>query len=213
MKSARILFFALFSILYSGSLKAQVFAGGNFSLTSSSESTSNGTTATDGPSSLGYSILPKLGIFLSEKFAAGISLEYSSNQSKTPSNYLTLSKSSTLGFSPFIRYYAVKFSKFSVFGQGSVGMSISNSSTKVGGVLNDGPKTTRYYVTFYPGLAYDLNEKISLETSLNFLSFNYNYMTSKSGSDKDNSSTFNIGAGPGQIFTVGNITVGAIIKF
>jgi hypothetical protein len=208
-----MLLFALSSILYAGSVNAQVFAGGNFSLTSSSASTSNGTTVTDGTSSLGYSILPKLGIFLSEKFAAGISLEYSLNQSKTPSNYLTLSKSSTFGISPFLRYYAVKFNKFSVFGQGAAGMSISNSSTKAGGVMNDGPKTTRYYVSFYPGLAYDLSEKISLETSLNFFSLSYNYMTIKSGSEKDNSSSFNLGAGPGQIFTVGNITVGAIIKF
>jgi hypothetical protein len=213
MKSVRILFLALTSILYIGSLKAQVFAGGNFSLTNSSESTSTGSTATDGPSSLGYSIMPKLGIFLSDKLAAGLSLEYSSNQSKTPSNYLTLSKSSTFGFSPFLRYYAVRFNKFSIFGQGSAGMSLSNSSSKVGGITNDGPKITRYYVSFYPGLAFDLSGKISLETSLNFLSFSYNYLTSKSGSDKDISSTFNIGAGPGQIFTVGDITVGAIIKF
>ena len=122
-------------------------------------------------------------------------------------------KSSSLGGSLFLRYYAIKWNKFSVFGQGDIGLTFSNSSTKTGGSTTNGPKATNVRLIFLPGLSYDINDKLSLETSLNLLSFNYTYITTKADTYTDNNSSFNIGAGLSNIVSIGAITVGAIYKF
>ncbi len=64
-----------------------------------------------------------------------------------------------------------------------------------------------------PGLAYDLTDRLSLETSLNFLSLGYYNTTEKNGASKDKTTSFNIGAGLDNIVTVGNISIGAIYRF
>ena len=212
MKSVRISLIVLFS-LFIVSLNGQVFTGGNISLHTNGGSQNDGTTTTDKTSNFNFGLSPKVGIFLSEKVAAGVAFDFEYSRSKIPGNTEIISKSSTFGFTPFLRYYAVKVNKFSIFGQGNIGMSFSNSNSKIGGISNDGPKITRVYLSIYPGLAYDLSDKLSLETSLNFLSLSYNNVTSKNGSDTDKTSTFNFGTGLDNIITVGNITVGAIYKF
>lgn len=212
MKADRILLISLFSF-FCVSLNAQVFVGGNFSLNTSGGSTTNGTVKTDKISTFGFNLSPKAGMFLSEKLAAGAALDISFSNTKTPGIPETTSKSSTIGISPFLRYYAIKMNKFSVFGQGTIGLSFSNSSTKAGTATTDGPKITRLYLNLFPGLAYDLSDKLSLETYLNFFSFGYNNITSKNGTSKDKTSSFGIGAGLDNIVNVGSITIGAIYKF
>ena len=131
----------------------------------------------------------------------------------TPGITVTTHNSSTLGLIPFLRYYAVTLNKFSLFGQGDIGLLFSNSTTKIGGTSTEGPKTTSLYLNIKPGLAYDLTERLSLETSLNFASFGYYHTTIKDGASKDKTTSLNIGAGLDNIITVGGITIGAIYKF
>jgi hypothetical protein len=92
-------------------------------------------------------------------------------------------------------------------------LAFSNSSIKTGGSTTDGPKTTKLYLSVYPGLSYDINAKLSLQTTINILSFGYSYITTKSGTYTDNTSSFNAGAGLSNIVSVGAITIGAIYKF
>jgi hypothetical protein len=212
MKASRISLIALFSFVCV-SLSAQVFVGGNFSLNASGGSTSSGTSTTKNPSSFSFNLSPKAGIFLSEKFAVGSALDISFTGTKTPGNTEISSTSSTIGIVPFLRYYAIKMNKFSVFGQGNIGLSLSNSSSKIGATSMDGPKTTRLFLSIYPGLSYDISDKLSLETSLNILSFGYSYNITTHNSEKDKTSSFNIGAGLGNIVSVGAISIGAIYKF
>lgn len=164
-------------------------------------------------SSYNLGLRPSAGKFLSEKLAIGLALDISLSGSKTDVNTETITKSSGIGVNPFLRYYAVKWNKFSVYGQGNIGVEFSNSSVKSGGTTNDGPKQTRAYLSIFPGLAYDISEKLSLETSLNILSFGYSYVTSKEGTSKDKGSYFNIGAGLSNIVSLNAITIGAIYKF
>jgi hypothetical protein len=212
MKKYRLILIGLFTF-FCVSLNAQFFVGGNFSLSTSGGSTDNGTTTTDNPSSFIFNLAPKIGKFLSEKVAVGAALNLTFSRTKTPGINEVISKSSTYGIAPFIRYYALKMDKFSVFAQGNVGLSFSGSSIKVGGTSTDGPKTTNIYLNVTPGLAYDVNEKLSLETSLNILSFGYNNTTVKNGDVKDKTSSFNFGAGLGNVVSVGSLTIGAIYKF
>ena len=212
MKSSRVLLIAFFSLFYV-SLNAQFYVGGNFGFTTTGGSVDNGTTNTDRPSSFGFNFAPHVGKFLSESIAVGVGLDYSFNRSKTPGDPEIISRNNSIGLVPFLRYYAIRLDKFSIFGQGSLGLFLSNSSTKTGATTTDGPKVTRLAMNIYPGLAYDLSDRISLETSLNFLSFGSNNSTTKTGSIKTHSSSFNFGGGLDNIVNIGAITVGAIYKF
>ena len=212
MKTGKVVLIILFSFFYV-SLNAQVFVGGNFSFMTLGGSTSNGTTTNDKTSQLGLTLAPKAGIFLSEKLAAGATVGFMYNRAKTPGDPETISSASGIGLTPFLRYYAATWNKLSVFGQGQIGVSFSGSTTKVGGTSTEGPKTTLFQVNVLPGIAYNVSEKLALETSLNILSFGYYNETEKDGDFKDITSGFNFGAGLNNLFTVGSITIGAIYKF
>jgi hypothetical protein len=212
MKSGRVFFIVLFSA-FCISLNAQVFVGGNVGFNAANDKTNDGGTIIGKSSNYSISISPNIGKFLSEKFAIGVALDISFSGNTTGVNTETISKSSSLGGSFFMRYYAIKWNKFSVFGQGNIGLGFSESSTKTGGSTTEGPKETKVYLSFYPGLSYDVNEKLSLQTTLNILSFGYNYISTRTDTYKENSSSFNIGAGLSNIVSIGAITVGAIYKF
>jgi hypothetical protein len=212
MKFCRVFFIVFFS-LFLINLNAQVFVGGKFRFYTSNHKTDDGATTTDKRSNYSFDLSPEVGKFLSEKFAIGFALDISLSGNRSGVNNETLSKSSSFGGSPFLRYYAIRWNKVSVFGQGNIGLAFSNSSEKTGGVTTDGPKGTNLYITVYPGLSYDISDKLSLQTSLNILSFDYNYLITKDGSSKDKRSSFNIGAGLGNIVSLDAITIGAIYKF
>jgi outer membrane protein len=212
MKSNSVFLIILFSF-FCISLNAQVFIGGNFGFNTINDKTDYGGTTTDKTSNYSLSLSPNVGKFLSDKFAIGLALDISLSVNTTGVNPETINKTSSLGGSLFLRYYAIKWNKLSVFGQGNIGLAFSNSSTKSGGSTSDGPKATKLYLSVYPGISYDINDKLSLETSLNILSLGYNYITTKTVTYKSNHSSFNIGAGLSNIVSIGAITVGAIYKF
>ncbi len=212
MKSYRF-FSVVLLTLVSVSLNAQLFVGGNVSFSGGSSEAENGTTITQKGSNYNLNFSPIAGTFLSEKLAVGIGLDFSLSGSKSGVATETTTRNSGIGASPFLRYYCIEWNKFSLFGQGNVGLDLTNSKVETGGVTNDGPKGTRIFFNVFPGLSYGVTEKFALETSFNVFSLGYSYMTTKNGTIKSNSSGFNAGAGLGNIFTVGSINIGAIYKF
>ena len=212
MKPYRFLLIALFSFSFISS-NGQFFAGGNIQLNSSNAKTRYANDLTHDAANFSFTVSPIIGTFLSEKLALGLELNLALSRNKTGVSTETISKNSTIGGSPFIRYYAWTRKKFSVFGQGNVGLEFIRSSQEQGNSTIDGPKETRVYVSIYPGLSYDLTDKLSFQTSLNFLSIGYNYFTSKDDSFRESSSSFNFGTGLGNIISIGSITIGAIYKF
>lgn len=210
MKSCKVFLIAICSFVFIN-LNAQLFVGGNAGFNTSNNNVEGNTSWKS--SSYNLNLRPNAGKFLSEKLAIGLALDISLSGSKTEVNTETITKSSGFGVIPFMRYYAIKWNKFSVYGQGNVGVEFSLSSVKSGGTTIDGPKQTSTYLEIFPGLAYDISEKLSLETSLNILSFGYSYVSSKQGAVKDKGSNFNIGAGLSNIVSLNAITIGAIYKF
>lgn len=208
MKSSSFFSIVLFSF-FCISLNAQVFIGGNFGFNTTNHKSGDGNKT----SNYSFNLSPSVGKFLSEKFAIGAALDISLSGNTAGVNPENTSNSSSLGGSLFLRYYAIKWDKFSVFVQGNIGLAFSNSISKVDGSTTDGPKNTELYLSVYPGLSYDISDKLSLQTSLNILSLGYNYTTTKIGTNTGNSSNFNIGAGLSNIVSISAITVGAIYKF
>jgi len=212
MRSSGIYLSVLFALVFNG-INAQVFVGGNIGLDRSGGKIDNGTVTNDKPSELHFNVSPMAGYFLSEKLAAGAALNLSFSRTKSPGASESISNESTVGINPFLRYYALNWKDFSAFGQGNVGFSFTKETDKVGGATTDGPNTTRLYLNIMPGLAYNVSDHFCLETSFNVLNFGYSHTTVKSGSIKDMTSEFGLGAGLDDIFTLGDITIGAIYKF
>jgi len=185
--------------------------GGSFRFNTSNHKTDD--TPTDKTSNYSLYLTPSAGKFLSEKFAIGIELDLSLSRNKTDFLTETISKSSSFGGSPFLRFYAIKWNKLSLYGQGNIGLEFSRSRINSGGTTINGPKSTTTYVNIYPGISYDISDKLSLQTSLNILSLGYNYSITKGDSSKTTASSFNIGAGLGNIISFNAITIGGIYKF
>lgn len=210
MKSCKVPLIAACSFVFIN-LNAQVFVGGSAGFNTNNSDIQGSPDRTTFRYEL--NLRPNVGKFLSEKLAIGLAIDLSHTYNKTVINTETISKSSGIGVSPFLRYYAVKWNKFSVYGQGNVGLEFSNSRVETDGVSNDGPKTTNTTLSIFPGLAYDISEKLSLETSLNFLSVGYSHRISKEDTFTDKRSSFNVGAGLSNIVSLNAITIGAIYKF
>lgn len=211
MKSCRVFLIAFCSFVYIN-LSAQVFVGGSARFNSSKNKEE---TSTLKESSYNLDLNPSVGKFLSEKLALGLALDFSLSVDKIGLNLNTdrINRSSGTGVSLFLRYYALKWNKLSVYGQGNVGIEFSNSSVKTRQTTNMEKQQTREYLSIFPGLAYDITEKLSLETSLNILSLGYSFFISKVDTFKEKGSNFNIGAGLGNIVSLNAITIGAIFKF
>jgi hypothetical protein len=215
MKLSRVLFIALLFFFYM-SLNAQVLVGGNLSFNSSSNnSDNNGTSPTSiKDANYNFNFLPYAGKYLSENIILGAELNISFSGSTVDANNVeNITKYSTIGIAPFLRYYVVTWNKFSLFTQGQLGIDLTNSIRKSAGVTWDKPKSTRLYFKVYPGISYDINNKFSLVTTLNILSLGYSYISSKDIAGTDKTSSFNIGAGLDNIVSLGSITIGGIYKF
>jgi len=212
MKTIRLIAIVLFTFL-SFNLNAQVFVGGNLGFSTSGGSHDDGTIKTDNSTTTNFFISPKIGNFLSEKVAAGVMLNFAYGKSTIPENSVTINTGLEVGITPFLRYYAVRIDKFSMFGQANVGISYHTTKNKVDNVSTDGPKTTNFFFSLVPGLSYDISDRFSLETNINILNLSFNESIVKFGTNKDVNTSFSAGAGLTNIVTLGTISIGAIYKF
>jgi len=211
MKNYHILLTVLLSV-FCVSLNAQIFIEGGVGFTGSSQKTDDGISTTKDTDN-SFSIRPAVGKFISDKVAIGMALDITyafRTSSPAPESKETFT---SIGASPFVRYYAITWNKFSLFGQGDLGFSFSKSKDTVDGTTTDGPDGNTYYLRVTPGLSYDISERLQLQTSINILSLGYYYIKSDNGTTVTTRSTVAFGAGLDDIFTLGNITVGAIYKF
>jgi opacity protein-like surface antigen len=211
MKSVKVALISLF-VLFSVGLNAQVFVGGSFGLRLSGGTNDDNSKK---PSKFELGIAPVAGKFISEKAAVGVGLNFGSSVENNNQSIEVVDKVTAFGISPFIRYYAVNLNKFSVFGQGTVGLSFAKQNSTVEGDLVEGPKSSVMSLGIVPGLAYDVNDKISLETTINFFNFGFSHSVTKSanGSDKEKTTAFGMGADLDNIANTNNISIGAIFKF
>ena len=219
MKRLTLAFIGCF-LLSLGIAKAQFFLGGSMSLNNSGGNNQAGSTKVDKNKITSFGFYPWAGYFLSDQFAVGAELDLSLSKTKVPATQATqevIGSSSSIGIVPFARYYAVKMNKFSIFGEGYVNFSIMSQKTSTGGTTTKLPKTTSIRVGVYPGVSYEISDKIELEAGIDLLNLSYSLVTVKDESvdpvTKNVTSTFNFGAGIDNIFNTGSISVGAIFKF
>lgn len=201
-----------FMLLFATGLFAQIFVGGNLSFNLTSGKIESGNISVDKPTETYFSLAPKAGYFLSDKLAVGASLRYTLQNEKTPGNPDVIDRTTTIGITPFARYYAFTLNKFSLFAQGDLGFSYGVAKHKEGSVTTTGPKTTTIGLTAYPGISYKLSNRIDLEAVIGGFNFGINRTSEKQNDDVDITNDVGFGVNLDGIATTGFITIGAIIR-
>ncbi len=207
----------LLTIVTSCYLNAQLFTGGSIGFNSSGGKQDYGTGEQDKTSYMNLDFSPAIGYFLSENLAAGVKIQLSLDKTTTPpftaGGDETVDTETEIGFVPFIRYYAARFNKLSVFGQVQAGITMGTEKTKTGSTETDGPKTTTIMFNVLPAVALEVSDHLMLEAYINLFRFGFSSETEKNGDNKETTNNFNFGLSSSNIFTTGSISVGAIYLF
>lgn len=229
---------------------AQVFVGGSLGFSSQSSSVdltlSEGNTVIHAndirdeeyvdPATSEFYFAPKVGIYLTDKLAAGLSLgfgrytetEYSMYDINTNANPATFKEEvyksiyTDFAVAPFVRYHFAGWNNFSVFAELTAGVMFGNEkSIAERGTTREEDNNQKSFglgVAVVPGLAYKINENIQLEATLDLFGLNYNYtkFTYEDGDEykaENKESEFGLGIDTESVFNVGSLTIGFTYKF
>ena len=135
-------------------VNAQVYVGGGVGLQSSSY---------DGNSETFFKLMPEIGYNLNEDWAVGIAVGY--GESKTTlkeANIKSTVKVKAFEVAPYARYTFAKFDKVNLFVDGTVGYSHVDYA---------GAKTNSFALGLKPGVAVNLNDKLSFVAHVGFLGY------------------------------------------
>ena len=144
----------LAAVCVAATMNAQVYVGGGLGVATSSY---------DGNSTTVWSIIPEIGYNINEKWAVGMTVGYGEAIEKVKVNGGKVKeKVKSFQVSPYARYTFVKFDKVNLFVDGGVGYRHENYA---------GTKTNTFAVGFKPGVAVNLNEKLSFVAHVGFLGY------------------------------------------
>lgn len=206
-------------------LTAQTFVGGSigFDNTSGKQTTKYGsnTNIIDSKTTNNFTLAPMIGYMINDAFAAGVEFSIISTNVNDNKETPTINTSSSWSVSPFVRYYFYKINKFTVYGQLNFNVGGSQDKQKVGDITIESPLHSFVGVNFFPALEYNLSDRVGLFANLNFLSFGYNSLISKSTSvsfgdnieDKYTTNFFYFGADTSNLLKTNNFQIGFFLKF
>lgn len=129
-------------------MNAQMYVGGSFGLQSVTPEVGDGETS--------FQILPEIGFQFDEKWGAGVQIGYISDKGGA----YDLGAESAFAFAPYVRYTALKFKNVNLFLDGGFDYLQSKN-----------PKINIFGVGIKPGVAVNLNEKLSFVTHFGFLGY------------------------------------------
>ena len=140
----------LAAVAVAATMNAQVYLGGGVGFQTSSY---------DGNSETYFTILPEIGYNLDENWAVGLTVGYGESKVKEKGES---EKVKTFKIAPYARYTFVKFDKVNLFVDGTVGYQNENYA---------GVKTNTFGVGLKPGVAVNLNDKLSFVAHVGFLGY------------------------------------------
>lgn len=168
---------------------AQFYMGGSAGLEVISTSYDNGS---ESLFVFQMEVYPELGYFVTERLSVGSEVGFgivsNSNLNKTELN---------LRFIPYVRYSFFQAGKFQVLAKGSLNPEFRE-------------KYTYFGIHIDPILAYNVSERVMLQTNLKFLTFRTYYEANK---DRDSTVGFKLGANADHLATFSSLTFGFIYKF
>ena len=148
------IFMTLAAVCVAATMNAQGYIGGGIGLQSTSH---------DGNSTTTIKLMPEIGYNLNDSWALGIALGYGENKNTVKVNNVEVSeKTKTFAVSPYARYTFAKFDKVNLFVDGSVAYTHTDYT---------GDKTNAFSVGLKPGVAVNLNDKLSFVAHAGFLGY------------------------------------------
>ena len=132
-------------------------------------------TKNDSDKKTSFKILPEVGYNINDSWAVGttIGYAYSKHSFDEGGSY----KTNSFTFSPYLRYTFVKWEKVNVF----CDLGLNYEYEKA-----DEMKTNSFGIGLYPGLAINLNQKLSFVTKIGALSYLHSKVTDGPKSDDFN---------------------------
>ena len=144
----------LAAVCVAATMNAQAYIGGGLGFQTTKQGENTNTV---------IMVEPELGYNLDENWAVGISLGYGHTKQSTEVRGVETSvKTDVFTIAPYARYTFVKLDKVNVFVDGG----LSYTHTKVGDAKNN-----TFAIGFKPGVAVNLNEKLSFVTHVGFLGY------------------------------------------
>ena len=140
----------LAAIAVAATMNAQVYVGGGIGFATASN---------DGNSSTNFKFIPEIGYNLDENMAVGISFGYAQNETKVGGVKTT---NKEFEINPYLRYTFLKFDKVNVFVDGALSYNHAD---------NAGTKVNTFGIGVKPGVAVNLNDKLSFVSHFGFLGY------------------------------------------
>ena len=184
----------IFCLFFTGiAVNAQLYMGGDFEISTEQVRRDNGDKRTTDFTfgaycDLGYRLTDAwdLGVYYGGKI--NVYTNHTSNTDYTSAHWL---------ISPYARYKVVQAGNFDFMAKASMALQGTRTYTNFG-------------IRLVPVMAYNLSDRIALQTNLNFLGFGIAYNKVKDG---DATTSFNLMGNSNNVATLGNITLGFIYKF
>ncbi|MES2487834.1 MAG: outer membrane beta-barrel protein [Bacteroidota bacterium] len=150
-----------------------------------------------------FTVSPKVGYFVSDNIALGVSLSYISSTEDTYDGNFGVYEQKTTGFEAgaFGRYYFMPASRFSVFAQVYAGYATAKYEVEVYQMES---KANGFGFEFAPGFNYFVSDHFAIETTFGLLGYN-SIKPDNAGAESTDS--FNIG------LDLANINFGIVYKF
>ncbi len=140
----------LAAVCVAATMNAQVYVGGGIGFTTASN---------DGDKNTTIKLMPEIGYNLSEDVAVGIAFGYGQNEVKING---VSTKNKAFEINPYVRYSFLKLDKVNVFVDGVVAYAHND---------NAGTKVNSFGVGVKPGVAVNLNDKLSFVSHFGFLGY------------------------------------------
>ncbi|MGN0033749.1 MAG: outer membrane beta-barrel protein [Candidatus Limimorpha sp.] len=168
--------------------QAQLYVGGSLGFsgatgfTTTTSSTSSIDVTVNMPKYFTFSITPVVGYMLTDNLAAGLGFGLAFDNMKYSEDvmdvtYTVKEKETSWIVAPWLRYFFADFKDIRLYADFRVGFGGSKPKNIVEGdsttVENVGDKEFDFGVGVIPGIAYYLNDHISINTRLNLLSVGY----------------------------------------
>lgn len=216
MKKVIITLAAIAAISFSAD--AQVFVGGSAGLGFNGGKTTVNGNSSDNKSSFALSIAPNVGYYFADNFLAGARVGIAYDKTTTPGVISDTKVSScTWALQPYARYRFGEWRSFGLWSEVNAGIGRQTGKTEVGNISTDSNPVLGWAINVLPVLTYTVNEHLTLETSLSFLTLGYegSYTKDNDKTYELTESTFAFGADSSDVFggAVGQIKVGFTYRF
>jgi Outer membrane protein beta-barrel domain len=170
-----------------------------------------------------FNVSPRVGVFIADNLAAGISVGYSSQKatapyydyysSGNPVVYQQTGRSHTFNAAPFLRYYYLPTATFGVFGQltASYGVGKSKTENTAPNQPSNEAKSYGFGIGISPALVFFPIDKLGLE--LAFGGIGYGRNTSKTDAVRNQPEAKSTSSSFGANFGLDQLSLGASYYF